>query len=98
MTLINIKLGKKSMSEMAHILKFLKELKLANIYYKKNTSFKITSDLLENLNKFSLESLQLSYIDLNNEKIIEKIRLIIQCPTLRDLDLSFSRINQKFMS
>ena len=65
------------MNEMAPILKSLNELKLANIYYNKNTSFKLTSEILENLNKITLESLQLSYINLNNEKIIELIKSII---------------------
>jgi len=95
---MNIKLGKKSMSEMKIFLKSLKELKLANVFHKKNSSFKITGEILENLNNLSLESLQLSYIDLNNDKIIEKINKLIQSPALKDLNLSFSRINQKFLS
>jgi hypothetical protein len=97
-TFLNIKLGKKSMSEMEIFLKSLKELKLANVFHKKNSSFKITLDILENLNSLNLESLHLSYIDLNNYKIIEKINKLIQSPFLKDLNLSFSRINQKFLS
>ena len=56
------------MNEMIVFLKSLKELKLANIFHKKNSSFKITGEILENLNSLTLESLQLSYIDLNNDK------------------------------